>query len=214
MRQITLGGEIADDVLLHALSARYPKSRVTHIYASTEAGVGFSVRDGRAGFPTSFLDGAYEGARIKVVDDMLWLKPVDDSRNQPQGRHLARDSEDFIRTGDRVRIEGDRVYFSGREDGVVNVGGVKLQLETIESVALQHPGVAACTVTAKRNPVVGALLVFTIVPKDRAANRAAFLAEFKAWCRTRLQREAQPASVRLVDKSNSTAAGKTARSVA
>ncbi len=54
--QATLGGEIADQAVLDALRAAYPAARVTHIYASTEAGVGFSVTDGRAGFPRAFLE--------------------------------------------------------------------------------------------------------------------------------------------------------------
>ena len=47
LRQITLGGEIADQALLDTLRTRFPDAQVTHIYASTETGVGFSVRDGR-----------------------------------------------------------------------------------------------------------------------------------------------------------------------
>ena len=108
-----------------------------------------------------------------------------------------------------MRVEGDRVYFSGREDGVVNVGGVKLQLETIEHIVLEHPGVAACTIVPKRSSMMGALLAFEIVPKDAAVDRAVFVAELKQWCRARLQREAQPASIRLLDEIRSTAAGKT-----
>ena len=48
---VRLSGEIADEAVLDALSALYPRARVAHAYASTEAGVGFEVDDGRAGFP-------------------------------------------------------------------------------------------------------------------------------------------------------------------
>ena len=46
LRQITLGGEPADQSVLNALKHRFPKTRIAHIYASTEVGVGFSVTDG------------------------------------------------------------------------------------------------------------------------------------------------------------------------
>ena len=75
LRQITLGGEIADDPLLAALATRYPEARVTHIYASTEAGVGFSVKDGRAGLPVSYLADEIDGVGLKIVEDVLWLRP-------------------------------------------------------------------------------------------------------------------------------------------
>jgi len=38
LRQITLGGEIADQAVLDALARRFPGARITHVYASTEAG--------------------------------------------------------------------------------------------------------------------------------------------------------------------------------
>lgn len=46
LRQATLGGEIVDQGTIDALRSAFPNARITHIYASTEAGVGFSVRDG------------------------------------------------------------------------------------------------------------------------------------------------------------------------
>src|SRR5829696_473825 len=38
LRQVTLGGEIADDAILRSLRARFPLATIVHIYASTEAG--------------------------------------------------------------------------------------------------------------------------------------------------------------------------------
>ena len=46
---VTLGGEAADQPLLDRLAERFPRARLRHIYASTEAGALFAVADGRAG---------------------------------------------------------------------------------------------------------------------------------------------------------------------
>ena len=67
LRQITLGGEIADQSVLDAVSARFPSARVTHIYASTEAGVGFAVNDRKAGFPRTYLEEPPGGVGIRIV---------------------------------------------------------------------------------------------------------------------------------------------------
>ena len=56
MRVITLGGEIADQNILNALKKNFKDAKIRHIYASTEAGVGFSVTDGLAGFPKKYLE--------------------------------------------------------------------------------------------------------------------------------------------------------------
>jgi acyl-CoA synthetase (AMP-forming)/AMP-acid ligase II len=50
---VRLSGEIADQAILDALHATFPRAAIGHAYASTEAGVAFDVNDGRAGFPAS-----------------------------------------------------------------------------------------------------------------------------------------------------------------
>lgn len=74
LRSITLGGEIADQAILNALSARYPNAKIRHIYASTEAGAGFSVSDGKAGFPASYLTQTGNGIAISIKDDVLYIQ--------------------------------------------------------------------------------------------------------------------------------------------
>jgi acyl-coenzyme A synthetase/AMP-(fatty) acid ligase len=51
LRQITIGGEAVDQATLDRLLNAFPAARLSHIYASTEAGSLFAVNDGRAGFP-------------------------------------------------------------------------------------------------------------------------------------------------------------------
>jgi acyl-CoA synthetase (AMP-forming)/AMP-acid ligase II len=50
---VRLSGEIADQALLDRLKALFPAARIAHAFASTEAGVGFEVSDGKEGFPAS-----------------------------------------------------------------------------------------------------------------------------------------------------------------
>jgi acyl-CoA synthetase (AMP-forming)/AMP-acid ligase II len=70
-RQITLGGEAVDQSTLDALQAAFPAARIIHIYASTEAGALFAVKDGRAGFPAAWLTAGVEGCRLRIRDGML-----------------------------------------------------------------------------------------------------------------------------------------------
>ena len=71
---IRLSGEIADQSVLDALRAAFPDAKIGHAYASTEAGVGFAVDDGRAGFPSTLIDKAADGVEMKVVDGALLIK--------------------------------------------------------------------------------------------------------------------------------------------
>ena len=48
---IRLSGEIADQAILNHLAQVYPKARIAHAFATTEAGVAFVVNDAMTGFP-------------------------------------------------------------------------------------------------------------------------------------------------------------------
>src|ERR1700722_12024584 len=67
-RYVRLSGEVADQAILDALAAAYPDANGAPAFASTEAGVGFDVRDGRAGFPTSLIGDRSGAAELRVVD--------------------------------------------------------------------------------------------------------------------------------------------------
>lgn len=208
LRQITLGGEIADQAVIDALRAAYPAARVTHIYASTEAGVGFSVNDGRAGFPADYLALAPGGVKLKIVDDILWLRPpLGPSVASPE---IAVDAEGYIRSGDLIEAAGDRLQFLGREGGLINVGGVKIYPETVEDAVKSVPGVALVQVSSKKNPITGTL-VLAEVQLNPGADPAATKQAILDTCRARLVREAVPAIVRFVEGFEINAAGKLVR---
>lgn len=197
LRQVTLGGEIADDAVLGALAARFPEARITHVYASTEAGAAFSVLDGKAGFPASYLDNPPGGIRLRVIDGRLAVHNDAVSPDYVGGTRFA-DADGFIDTGDVVERVGDRFQFRGRENGAINVGGNKVFPEEVEKQLLTHRLVASARVHAKASPITGQLVVAEIVPADAAADLKALIAELRARCRADLQPWQVPASIKVV----------------
>ncbi|WP_413736080.1 AMP-binding protein [Shewanella sp. BJSY2023SW005] len=161
---ISLGGEIADQQTLNAIKQAFPEAQLRHIYATTEAGVVFSVKDGLAGFPLNWLDKPINGWQISVNNTL----------------HLNRDDIE-IDTGDSVELTQDRVLFSGREDHLVNVGGVKVNLETLEQEILALEDIMDARVFAKANPITGTLVCLECCAKDETKARLAL----KAWSANR-----------------------------
>jgi len=165
---VTLGGEAADQPLLDRLAERFPHARLRHIYASTEAGALFAVSDGRAGFPAAWLDDAPDGLALRIVDGVLEVR-------SPRAAPAMADKEGWLSTGDLVERQGNRVLFTGRLDGLVNVGGVKVSPEAVERRLLSVDGVADAMVVAVASPITGHLLTATIVMApgaDESAVRA------------------------------------------
>ena len=196
LRQITLGGEIVNQAVLNALAARFPGVRITHIYASTEVGVGFSVRDGREGYPASLIKRPPKGIALMVKDDRLWLRPEDPVARDIGEQRLLRDAEGFVDTGDRVAKRGERYVFLGRDTGVINIGGEKVYPEQVEQVINVLDGAGLVSVRAKSNSLVGAVVTAQIVPSRPVPDEAAFLDRVLAHCRAHLVREAVPADIR------------------
>lgn len=155
LKQITLGGEIVDQAILDMLAKTFPAARITHIYASTEAGVGFAVSDGKAGFPASYLETNPFGVQLKIESDgCLYLK---DSTEQSV-------QSDWLNSGDLVKHDDSRVYFLGRANGSINVGGNKVMPEEVEAVISQVPGVGFVFVRGRKNPILGQLVEAVVTP--------------------------------------------------
>lgn len=210
LQQITLGGEIVDQQILDSLRAVHPKARITHIYASTEAGVGFAVTDGQVGFPTQYLNEGPGGIGMKIVDDVLWLRPHSSAQRSLSGTDIPVDSDGYIRSGDRIQIDGSRALFLGRDNGTINVGGVKIHPEMVEQAIMAVSGVKLVRISSKKSPIAGALVVAEVMT-DTETDTKALKAAIQTHCKAVLEREAVPAMIRFVDNLTLNAAGKLIR---
>jgi acyl-coenzyme A synthetase/AMP-(fatty) acid ligase len=210
-------GEVADQALLDNLRAAYPKARIAHAFASTEAGVAFDVNDGRAGFPQALVENSRDGIELKVVDHTLRIR---------SGRNAARylgaaapvlvADDGYVDTGDMVELLDGRYYFRGRMGGVINVGGLKVYPEEVESVLNADPRVRMSLVRARRNPITGAVVVADVVLADPASSAAADAPDalknaLLDACRRTLAAHKVPAMLRFVPALEFTAAGKLVR---
>jgi acyl-CoA synthetase (AMP-forming)/AMP-acid ligase II len=211
LTQITLGGEIADEAILSALRATFPEARITHVYASTEVGVGFSVQDGKSGFPARWLESGAPSAMLAVRDGILWLHPRESTASAASAAHIERDKDGFVCTRDSVKVEGERVYFTGRDDASINVGGIKVQAEQVEAIIHANPGVAHCHVSARHSAMMGNVLHLAVVPRGPAVDKAQFRRDIAQWCKERLPRHARPASIEVIDEIAVSTAGKLLR---
>lgn len=201
-RYIRLSGEIADQGILNALRSLFPRAVIGHAYASTEAGVSFEVNDGLEGFPSEFLQRSGE-VEIKVEAGSLRIRSGRAaSRYLGETGAVLADAEGFVDTGDMVEQKGERHFFLGRRSGVINVGGLKVHPEEVETLINRHPSVLMSCVRSRRNPITGALVVADVVLKDHeggANGRGRKLEqEILAICRETLPRHKVPAALRFV----------------
>jgi acyl-coenzyme A synthetase/AMP-(fatty) acid ligase len=217
---IRLSGEVADQAVLDQLRAAFPNARIAHAFASTEAGVGFDVNDGLAGFPAEFI-GSCPGAReLKVEHGTLRVRsPGNAAGYLGESVTAVAGADGYVDTGDLVERVDGRYYFRGRKDGVINVGGSKVFPEEVESVLNADSRVRCSRVSARRNPVTGSIVVADVVLIDALNSidldtTQRVKSDLLNACRRTLQPFKVPAIVRVVAALELTVAGKLVRSSA
>jgi acyl-coenzyme A synthetase/AMP-(fatty) acid ligase len=213
-RYVRLSGEIADQAVLDGLRHAFPEASIGHAYASTEAGVGFAVNDGREGFPSSML-GNRDGVEMKVEDGSLRIRSTR-TAHAYVGRNAAAlaDADGFVDTGDMVELRGERYHFVGRRGGIINIGGLKVHPEEIEAVINRHPQVRMSRAKSRRSPITGAIVVADVILADGCdlGQSGGIREKILAECRARLAPHKVPAMIKFVSALDITAAGKLARS--
>ena len=214
---VRLSGEVADQAVLDNLKEAFPRARIGHAFASTEAGVAFDVNDGLAGFPAEFVERPHGEIEMKVEDGTLRIRS-----NRIANRYLGdapsmlMSGDGYVDTGDMVELMEGRYYFRGRKGGIINVGGLKVYPEEVESVLNADSRVRMSLVRARRNPITGAVVVADVVlaePANMADSQAVdgVRSELLDACRRRLPAHKVPAMLRFVPALELTAAGKLVR---
>jgi acyl-coenzyme A synthetase/AMP-(fatty) acid ligase len=205
LSHITLGGEIADQSLLDTLKRLFPNANVRHIYASTEAGVGFIVSDGRAGFPTKWLKDQTLTVALQVSDEQhLLIKP---QHHVCQSLALQTNALGYVDTLDKVQVNDDRVLFLGRATGTINVGGNKVHPEKVEQVILQCSDISQAKVYAKKSALLGELVVADVMIMDAAVEQEVKQQVLKM-CKKQLQRFEIPTKINIVKNIDHDPSGK------
>ncbi len=194
LRQITLGGEAADQPLLDALAETFPASRITHIYASTEMGVCFSVNDGLAGFPADWLENRSTPVRLRVSES--GELEINSPRRMLRylSREVGTENNEWFRTGDLVEVQGDRVQFAGRRSDTINVGGAKVMPLRVEKVIRAVAGVSDARVFAVESSLAGQL-VSAEVQLEPWQDKPSARREILSACRRELPKHMLPATI-------------------
>jgi acyl-coenzyme A synthetase/AMP-(fatty) acid ligase len=214
-RYVRMSGEVADQPIIDMLRSFYPDAIVAHAFASTEAGLVFDVNDGKAGFPADMVREEGTPIALKVVNGSLRVKS-----ERTALYYLGHDAPElmddagYVDTGDMVELRGDRYFFAGRREGIINIGGQKAHPEEIEAVINQHRDVQMSLVRARKSPITGAIVVADVVPRlSTTLEKAERLkAEIITLCQRKLERYKVPANIRIVSGLDVGVAGKLVRS--
>lgn len=118
----------------------------------------------------------------------------------------------WFATGDLARVDDDGfVQLIGRKISVINVGGMKVFPEEVETVLCRHAGVAEARVLGMPHATFGAVPIAEIVPHDTAAPPKSV--ELNQLCRRELSNYKVPMKYSIVSSLPKTPSGKLLRDV-
>jgi acyl-coenzyme A synthetase/AMP-(fatty) acid ligase len=214
-RYIRLSGEIATQGVLDHLRAAFPNAALSHAFASTEAGVGFTVTDGLEGFPAEVL-GRHDNVTIKIENSSLRIRSPGNAFIGAEERTI-READGFVNTGDIVELRGQRFHFLGRTNGVINVGGLKVHPEEVEAIINRHPSVEVSLVRPKKNPILGSVVVADVTLRSGQGNSTdsehirRLKQDIIQFCSTSLPQHKVPVMINVVTELTPSSTGKMVR---
>lgn len=158
VQRITSGGEKFDAKLSEQLLNMFPNAKILNIYASTEFGTLFAARG------EYFVVENKMQEYIKIVNSELWINES----------FLGKSSQlkvenGWYKTGDKVEVLSEKPLtfkFLGRINEAINIGGYKVYPAEVEEVINSYPKVKRSKVYAKKNSVLGNILVCDIELND------------------------------------------------
>ncbi|HEX3985506.1 MAG TPA: fatty acid--CoA ligase family protein [Acidobacteriaceae bacterium] len=199
---VRLSGEAPDQTILNGLRETFPGARIVHAFASTEAGLAFEVDDAISGFPPPAMT-SVPGVEIAIREGTLRIRSAGNAcRYLGENAPVLKDADGWVNTSDLLEMRDGRYFFCGRRDGVINVGGLKVHPEEIESVISRHPEVQMCVVRGKKSRITGALVVADVVLRQSGAGEEGDIPSVQddilQLCRESLAAHKVPAAIHIV----------------
>lgn len=164
LTSITLGGESSNIKVLSWIKLNLPDCSVVQIYASTESGTLFSVKDGLPGIALEYAKKLEEENRLQWSHDVCNISEGDSIEllyYDVNDKSLKKSDDFFV-------LNDGRLVFKGRGDDVLNIGGINVSLITLENFVIDNFDIEDCVAKTIPNPIVGNLIYLEVVVDSTA----------------------------------------------
>lgn len=200
------------ETVKNSLRRCLPHTRLVFAYGATEAGSTCCAYD-YAEFPgrSNCVGKAGPHATITVEDGRLVVSGdgvMNGYLNDP-ARTAGVLRGGRLYTHDLGRIDDSGfVYVLGREDDIINCGGMKVAPNEVEEVAMRYPEIADCVCFGIDDPLTGSAVKLDVVPRDGSHFD---LVDFRRFLQEHLERHQVPSRISCVTDVPRTKNGKTDR---
>lgn len=208
-----------------ALMKLLPRTRLFMHYGLTEASRSAFIEFHRDSAHLDTVGTPSPGVKVEVRDDsgkvcgpgvrgVLWIGGNHISPGYWDDAELSADTfaKGWTRTGDVAHLDAAGfIHLHGRNDDVINTGGIKVVPDEVERVLAEHPAIAeaACVGVPDPRGIAGEVLrAFLVAAADQPSVSDA---ELSRWAAQRLEQYKVPAQYEWVPALPRTASGKLIR---
>lgn len=197
VKRITSGGEKFNEKVVSQIKSLFPNTKITNVYASTEAGSLFASENDLFVIKPEFKD------LVKIERNELLI------HKSLLGK-TSLEIDKWYNTGDIVEIHNDepiKFTFVSRKSEIINVGGYKVNPSEVEETLLLLKEIKEVKVFGKKNSVLGNIVCCEIVKNENSLEEQ-FVRQF---LQKQLQEFKIPRIIRFVEQIETTRTGKIKR---
>lgn len=196
LKIITYGTEPMPFGLLEKLNSIFPGTRFMQTYGTSETGISKMSSKSSTSLKFKFDD---PNTEIKIVEGELWIKSSTTILGYLNAEMNNFTDDGWFKTGDLVEQDDEGyLIIKGRNNNIINVGGLKVYPQEVESIIMELSFVENCIVYGEKSPITGKIVVADIQLTKNYKHETA-KAEIKSYCRERLERFKVPVKIKFVE---------------
>ena len=193
LKRISYGTEPMPASTLAKLVDIFPSIKLQQTYGLIELGV---LRSKSKENDSLWVKVGGDGYETRVIDNLLEIK-AESAMLGYLNAPSPFTPDGWFKTGDMVETDGEYIKILGRQSELINVGGEKVYPIEIEDVIISMPNIAAVTVYAENNTIVGKIICARIALIHQE-DKADITSRVKKYCRERLSPHKVPVKVLIV----------------
>jgi acyl-CoA synthetase (AMP-forming)/AMP-acid ligase II len=200
LRLITYGTEPMPDELLKRLKAELPNIKLIQTFGTSETGIANVLSKSSS---SNFIKFDDPNCEYKIVEGELWLRSKTQILGYLNSTNEKFTSDGWFKTGDLVEeSEGGFLRISGRSTDLINVGGLKVLPDEVESVLLEIEGIKDALVFSKKNPITGEIVAAQVVIDENIIDKNLLKSIIRSYCSKKLDSYKIPVYIEKVDSVN------------
>ena len=201
LKLITYGTERMPQTLLEKINNAFKNVKLLQTFGTSETGI---LKTKSKSSNSLYFKILNDDIEYKIIDDELIIKTKNNIGSYKNHKSLSFTNDGWFKTGDLVTEDNEGyIKIIGRKNEIINVGGLKVMPQEVESIINTIKDVIDCSVFAVDNIITGQAVGVKVITKNQA-NKSELKYKILALCKTKLEKFKIPVKFKFASEINHT----------